>query len=315
MRSANYVEMTTTSIAGTLGDGAVTCTQITSIPTFSLVFGTQATTMRYVIEDTINKKFETGIGSVAANVLTRTRPQITWDGTTYDDSTPSPLQFGATPTTGNIKIRMAATSEDRGANLPGTNSTVAGDASWRDYPISAATEWANGGAGYTLTVDRELYEPYYLPIAGLLGGYQFDVTTAVAASNLKSALYSCASDGLPGAKIVDFVTTATSSTGLKTDTATGSWTPAGPIWLTPGWYYMGVITGNAIALRASPNGAAISQALRNPLGRKDGYGWGTGVYVAGSYASNLPAVPSLGAATMLGASSNSDLWLGLKVTP
>ena len=38
MRAANYVEETTTSIAGTSGDGAVTLTQITSTPRFSTVF-------------------------------------------------------------------------------------------------------------------------------------------------------------------------------------------------------------------------------------------------------------------------------------
>ena len=71
MRSADYVEETTTSIAGTSGDGAVTLTAVTSKPRLSTVFGTQATTIRYVIEDTSSKKFEQGLGSVSSNVLTR----------------------------------------------------------------------------------------------------------------------------------------------------------------------------------------------------------------------------------------------------
>jgi hypothetical protein len=315
MRSADYVEMTTTSIAGTLGNGAVTCSQISSIPTFTTVFGTQATNIRYVIEDTVNKKFETGMGSVASNVLTRTRPQITWDGTTWDDSTPPPLQFGSTPTTGNILIRLGSTAEDKGSNLSGVNFTIAGDSTWRDYPISAATGWANSGGGFTLTADREQYHPYFLPVSGLLGGYQFECTTGVASSNLKSALYSCGADGLPGAKIVNFVTTATVTTGVKTDTATGSWSPAGPVWLTAGWYYMGVIASHAIGIRGNGVSASISQSMRNPLGRSDSYGWGVGAYVAGSYATGLPSVPSLGSGTMIGAGSGAQLWLGLKVTP
>lgn len=314
MRSANYVEETTTSIAGTLGNGAVTLTAITNVPRLSTVFGTQATTIRYVIEDTVNKKFETGIGSVAANVLTRTHPQITWDGTTYHDSAPSALQFGATPNAGDIKIRLAATAESQAANLPGTNATVAGDSTWRDYPLSEGRAWNSNGTGYAMTADREYYVAYHLPMGGSLAGVQFEVTSGVASSNAKLALYSCASDGLPGAKIVDFTTTATVTATVKTDTATGSWSPAGPVWLTPGWYYVGILPSHGITVRGdSSSGAAQG---RTPMGRKNGYGYGPGCYVAGSYATGLPAVPSLGSATMLDLGiTGSSLWLGLKVTP
>ena len=107
MRAANFIEETTTSIAGTNGDGAVTLSQITSRPRFSTVLGTQNTTVRYVIEDTVIFKYESGIGHVSSNVLTRTKPQVTWDGTTYTDVGTTALQFGSSPTSGNIRVRMA----------------------------------------------------------------------------------------------------------------------------------------------------------------------------------------------------------------
>lgn len=310
MRSANYVEETTTSIAGTSGDGAITLTAVTNVPRFSTVFGTQATTIRYVIEDTVNKKFETGVGSVASNVLTRTRPQVTWDGSTLDDSAPSALQFGSSPTSGNIKVRLSATAESQAANIPGRQTTITGDTTWRDYPMSAACGQTNSGATNALTADREYYSVYKLETAGLLSGIQFDCTAGVASSNMKMALYACGSDGLPGEKIVDFTTTSTVSTAVKTDTATGSWTPAGPVWLTPGWYYIGFINSHAASIRGFAG--TSSAAKPTPIGRHSSYGYGETVYVAGSYATGLPATPA--PTTMISASNTlSSPWFGLKV--
>lgn len=310
MRSANFVSETTTSIAGASGNGAVTLTQITSVPRFSTVFGTQATTVRYVIEDTVNKKFESGIGSVASNVLTRTRPQITWDGSTWDDSTPSPIAFGSTPTSGNVVVRISALAESLGVTLPGANSTIAGDPTWRDYPITNAAVWDNNGTGEALTADREYYSAYRLDLGGQLNGIQFELTTQQASSGMKMALYSCGHNGLPGAKIVDFNTTATTATGIKTDTATGTWSPSGPVWLSPGWYFVGFMSGHAIGIRGlSSLGADIQ---RTPVGRHSGYGWGNTVWVAGSYATGLPSSPS--PATMITSSNPLSVpWFGLKV--
>lgn len=290
MRAANYVEETTISIAGTSGDGAVTLTAITNVPRFSTVFGTQATTVRYVIEDTVNKKFETGIGSVSSNVLTRTRPQVTWDGTTYDDSTPSPIQFGSTPTSGNIKIRMAATAEHQVSAMPGINLTIAGgDPNWQYYRPSAAFPIRNL-TGRTLVADREYYQAYLLNHAGLLEGIQFNVTGAVASSNIKSALYSIGSNGFPSLKIVDFGAIDTTTTGLKTNSTPSGWTPAGSPWLTPGWYYIGYIPSHAIGIEGTNSADPI---LPGPLGRQSNYGWTDTCFASGSYASGLPANPTI----------------------
>lgn len=312
MRSANYVEETTTSIAGTSGDGAITLTAITGIPRFSTVFGTQATTIRYVIEDTVNKKFETGVGSVASNVLTRTRPQTTWDGTTYDDDAPTALQFGATPTSGNVKIRISATAENTQNPMPQPQNVVAGD-SWRDYPFCASLATNTGnGSGLALTASREYYLAYKLDRAGVLKGFQFEVTTAVAGT-VKAALYSCGHDGFPSSKIVDFVATSCGTTGIKTDTATGSWSPSTPPYLTAGWYYIGFVCDVAASIRT--NGAGNTAGAPTPLGRKDAYGYGHVVFVAGNHATGMPSVASLSGGTVLGNGAVSLFWMGLRVTP
>lgn len=312
MRSANFVSETTTSIAGTSGNGAVTLTQITSTPRFSTVFGTQATTVRYVIEDTVNKKFESGIGSVASNVLTRTRPQITWDGSTWDDSTPSPIAFGSTPTSGDVVVRISALAEEFQRAPAGINNSISGLANWSIYRTNNAYQQSGAGTSRTLTAAREYYQCYLLNYAGSLEGIQFEVTGS-AAGNMKMALYSVASNGLPGSKIVDFTTTSTGTTGVKTDTATGSWSPAGKVWLSPGWYYIGYIPENAIAIAGVSGGGGFTP-FHTPLGPANTYGNTDTCYVAGNYTTGLPSSP---APTTL-APVNGDQarhWFGLRVTP
>lgn len=314
MRAANYVEMTTTSIAGTSGDGAVTCTAITNTPTFTLALGSGACLVRYVIEDTVNKKFEAGIGSVAANVLTRTgtglKPQVTWDGTTWADNSPSALQFGSSPTSGNIKIRLSALAEAMAPVLPGANSTIAGDATWRDYPISNFVQWNTGGANGGVVANTEYYSYYRLDIAGVLTGAQIEVTVG-SAGNMKWALYSIGADGLPSSKIVDFTTITTmSATGIKTDTAFSA------VALKPGWYAVGLIFDSTPSIRSTGTGAVPPQ--RTPLGRRNGYGYGNTVSIASkSYATGLPATfASAGAAIVdNGGSALGVIWAGLRVVP
>lgn len=316
MRSADYIQETTVSIAGTLGDGAVTLTAITNRPRVSSALTATAAT-RYIIEDTVNKKFESGIGSFASNVLTRTLPQVTWDGTTYKNTgTVAPLQFGATPTSGNVIIRLGATAEASAALMDGRNYTVAGDATWRDFQFSGNYQ-STGGAGVagTLAADSEYYSYYRLDMAGQLAGIQWSVVTAVAATSMKLALYDIGNNGLPNNKIVDFVTTATIATGTKTDTATASWTPATGIFLTPGWYAFGYITNGAISLACNNGGSNI--VGNSPLGRKNTYGNGNTIKNTGNYTTGLPAIASAGAAVMIdpsAAAAPHAMWFGMKIT-
>lgn len=316
MLSANYVEETTTLIAGTLGDGAVTLTARTNRPRVSTVL-TSTYVGRYIIEDTVNKKFESGIGSFATNVLTRTKPIVTWDGTTYNNTgTVTAIQFGSTPTSGNVIIRLGALSESMGAVMDGRNYTVAGDATWRDYPYSSHYQTTGGsGAAQNLVAGNEYYTLYKEEQGGILFGIQYNVATAVALKNIKVALFDMGTNGLPNNKIVDFVTTSVATTGIKTDTAIGSWTPSTGIFLTPGWYAVGFISDGAIALIGSSIGSNV--VGQNPLGRKNAYGYGNTVYVAGNFITGLPAVANVTSGTISDpatATHPSAPWFGMKIT-
>lgn len=316
MRSADYVEMTTTSIAGTSGDGAVTCTQITSTPTFTIVFGSAATTVRYVIEDTVNKKFETGIGSVASNVLTRTAPRVTWDGSTLDDTSPSALQFGSSPTSGNVKIRLAPTVAHVGfVGLPGRQTTISGDSNWRDYDFSATVRYTGSNNGLVLTADREYYQVWRQTYQGRLNGMQININATPGTSAMKVALYSIGSDGLPSQKLLDFNSLTTTTTGVKTDTTTSTWSPAGEFFMSPGWYAIGFIANAAITLPAGGSGTS-AETTQMPYGRKNVYGGSTLVYVSGSYTTGLPANPTWSGATLGDPGTyHSNVMFGLRVQP
>lgn len=312
MRQANFVEETTTSIAGTSGDGAVTLTQITSTPRFSTALGSGDVVVRYTIEDTVSKKFETGVGIISANVLTRTDPQVTWDGTTWDDTSPSPLQFGATPTSGDVRIRLAPTAEGVFAEVP-RQSTLGSD-TWVRYRKSAHMQNHANGQEHVLTADVEYYNLYRLDNAGQLDGFRIESTTGQAGGNVKAALYSLGATGLPTRKIVQFNTISVATSGVKSDTTTSTWSPAGPIMLTPSWYAIGLISNVGLKIRALNFGQRGYYGT--PFGRHGYYGEASALSVAGSYASGMPTTPSLGSASLITPGGTGDmLWLGLRVEP
>jgi hypothetical protein len=309
-RAANFVQETTTSIAGTSGDGAVTTTAISLSPRLSNALGTQATTVRYVIQQASTGKAESGIGVISANVLTRSRPQITWDGTTFKDASTgavAPLQFGSSPTAGDVVIRIAPLAESAPMAQPGRQTLIAGDGVWDNYPFSRHLIPNNNGQAVSFSADREYYACYYNEVPGLLVGSQIDLMSGT--GNLKRAVYDVNSSGLPGNKILTLNNVTLSGTGAKTDTASGTWIPAGGIWIPAGWLVLGFISDAAFTMRGAPMGQA--HTLYN---RVNGYGFTDTLWKAGSYAAGLPAVPNLTGGSMgTPTGTNGCAWLGLKV--
>ena len=319
MRCADFVQETTTSIAGTSGDGAITLTGIALSPRISDTLGLAKRTIRYTITKTSTGQSEQGIGTAAANVLTRTRPQVTWTGTAWADGSAgvvAPLQFGSTPTAGDVVIRLASTAEGQAPVVANISNSLSSDV-WSIYRKSRTMNESNGGGGVALVVGRQYYFVHRVETAGLFGGVQIEVMgTAINPSNIRVGLYDSSPTGLVGDLIVTCNTLNTSTTGFKSDSATGTWSPAAPVWLTPGVYVVSLLPDSATTIRCSP-GAANAPLPVSPFGVVDLYGWSYGLYVAQSYASGLQASFS-GAATYItnnGAPTLSNPWIGLKITP
>jgi hypothetical protein len=320
----DYIEMTTTSIAGTSGDGAVTCVQQGDYPTTNDAFGTGSRVIEYVIEDQAAGKFERGLGVVANNVLTRTLPRVTWNGTTYDSTAPSALQFGATPSTGDVRIRISATPDSayrapaaRREDTTGARWSSGSNVYWRtaDYQVIN-----NGGASGTHATATEYYEAYYNDAPGRLLGFGAQVSTAVGASTFKLGIYEVGTDGLPGPALALSNALSSASTGLVVDETTGTWgVNAAPIHLNSGWYYIGrMFDTSGVALLKFPVSTVGFQSMRPPLGESSSnYGVIRGLSKAAenSYGTGLPSGTPTGSYTALAANSTFvglALLLGLK---
>lgn len=315
MSRADFVEETTTSIAGTLGNGAVTLTQITGMPRFSTVFGTGTRLVDYVIEDTVGLKFEKGYGSVASNVLTRSTVHATWDGTTWNDTSATALQFGSTPTSGNIRIRMAPTADAFIGAMPAIQTGL-GDA-YKGWQFSGHLITNSTPANSTaLGTANEYYIAYELLTRGKVDGFAIEVTTAGTGGNgIKAGLYEVGTNGLPGPCITRFNAIALGSTGFKTDTTPGTWAGnAGPLRLTPGWFYIGIMTNDsAVTINKYAGGGHVKQT---PAGRADGYGWSNTLSktAENSYATGLPSGTPTGTYSLISpASGTGGLLAWLKV--
>lgn len=311
MSIADFVEETTTSIAGTNGDGAVTLTQLTSRPRFSSVFGTGTRLVKYVIEDTVSPKFETGLGTVASNVLTRTLVQATWDGTTWDDTQPVAIQFGSTPASGNVRIRMAATSS---SFLPAPPVIREGTASARyatasnAYQPSAHLPHKTGGVSLTPATSTEYYSLYYNLSPGRLVGAAIDVMTAVAGSGIKIGLYEVGTNALPGPCITQFNAISCAATGFTADETAGTWTVnAGPLRPGIGWFYIGAMVSSAgIGIRSTNTQNAGVDVMFSLLGQRDGYGvlWQVTKTAENTYTTGLPTGTPTGTYTYPSPTSN-----------
>lgn len=316
MRAVNFVQQAASSIAGTNGDGAVTMEAITGSPTFAQA---GARSLRYVMEQKSTGTMESGLGSITAGVLTRAKPQVTWDGTTFKDGSGgvavTPLQFGSAPAAGDVVIRSAPTAEDRAPVLHARSSVVIGGEPWREYPISAHLHQANGGAAVSLVAGIQYYAVYRVETAGLLTGVQFEVMgAAVNPSNVRLGLYEIGVNGMPGSLLATFNPANTSTTGIKTDTAVNTWAPAGGVYLTPGWVVIGVLADAAVQLRCGA-GNLITQAP-SPYGKTGAYGQGYVLSVSQPYSSGLQAAfPNAGQTWPGNGSANNlnNIWIGLKV--
>ena len=293
MSRADFISMTTSGIAGTNGNGAVTMSQITSpvnMPTFTQVFGSGTRVIDYTIIDSVGGNWEKGFGSVSGNVLTRLVVHETYNGTTYVSAGASALAFGSTPAAGNITIRLAPTVDAFDPITPAIQTTIGSD-TYQGYQFTAHY-MADGNPGQSgnFATATEYYFPFKSIVRGAVGAVAAQVQTAGASGgSVKLALYEVGQDGLPGPCITQFNTIAVTATGFIVDSAPSSWAVnAGPIRLSPGWFYIGMMTNDTTWLVGAFSGQEVIDYP--PTGRNGGYGFGTVLQktAQNSYAAGLP---------------------------
>ncbi|HVJ54882.1 MAG TPA: hypothetical protein VM689_20650 [Aliidongia sp.] len=323
MSRADFISMTASAIAGTGGNGAVTLVQVTApvnVPTFSQAFGSSARMVDYTIIDGVAGKWEKGFGSVAGNVLTRSSIHETYDGATYLSGNPSALAFGSTPTVGNIVIRLAPTS-DFALPVPSAIQRTVGSDSFLGYQLSGAIATDNNGSNAALSTGIEYYFPYLNLIRGKIDAVLIGIGSVGAANaGAKLGIYEVGPDGLPGPCITLANALPLTATGPAVDATPASWgVNAGPIRLTPGWFYIGAMVNDATAQLQMFQGISGRALIYPPTGRVNGYGFGTSVRktAQNSYATGLPTgVPSQTGGTYVLGNMNDGLGMlavGLRI--
>ena len=290
---ANWCEMT----SATGGTGALTLTAVSGAPSLVHVFGGSGTRrLPYSVVEFSDStrsgepiKAESGWGEInlATLVLTRSRPETTWNGTAYDGTTPAAISFGTTAN--NIRVTLTPLAAFSPTVLPAFTVASPMDnlGAWPANHTSVSTPLA-------LVANREYYIPFHWALHGEYTQFGIGVTTLVSGSGAKLALYDLTSTGLPGAmrhNLTGATPLVTTTTGIKVGSAAGV--------LQPGYYYMGLMSGHAIAVKR-----AEAFSLPSPLGITLAGINMSMAYRTGSYATGLPDPAPLGTALTASASTS-----------
>ena len=290
--------------SSTGGSGALTLADVPGSPNYTHVFGASGSRLvsYTVLEFTDSSratiaKSETGVGSInlSTGVLTRTVPRLTWNGTTYNNTTPSALAFGSTPD--NIRITCGPHSWRADGSSPFYRITSPSSAFRSFHTIGYSA-----GSNNTVQANLETYVPHYWA-GGAFDGYAIwlDQASATGPSGLKVAIYEVSSDGGPGAMLVDMQSTPLDIRNGGTTGVFVSATLAAPVYLPPGWYYVAMLA----QVTAGVRGQSITfHSVYTPLGSYPN-GGGTPITFAtrsGSYASGLADPANFSGAAITSAS-------------
>lgn len=234
---------------GTGGTGTLTLVAMSGWPAFSNVF-TGTRLVDYEIDQytdaskTVLAQQECGEGSIntSTNVLTRTKIDSTWNGTTYlpnPGSATAPTALNITNTAANVDILCSPSAASMMAAMPffyGTVANVSDGLGCMPMNISGV---ANGTLG--LVAGTITYSPIFIGHRGPFSQASVRVTTATTGGTptLTVDIFEVASDGSPGKLLIDFGNLgSTSSTAPFTLTSSAIGTPVA---LVPGWYYQGIL--------------------------------------------------------------------------
>jgi hypothetical protein len=186
---------------------------------------------------------EAGIGTIgASDTFARTRVTATFDGTTYNNRTPSALSLPS----GTHKIYITEIAESVFTPMP---SPLTGPTNVNVASANFVGTQSNTG---TAATQRPTAWPFLLNTSGVLTAMGITVGATGAGSSVLLGLYDVKSNGNPGRRIAMTTAAIDTSTGggtLKTQSVDNN------VRLTPGWYWAAlVVTGGT-----NPTFASMAQ--------------------------------------------------------
>ena len=244
---------------GTGGSGTITLASVTGYPQPTDWMGTSGTRIVYyeISEYTDStlvtlSKYERGIGSLvlSTNVLTRT-PVLTWtSGGSYVTSGATKLTFGNTAA--NVRIMLGASAATQSPGHLTLAASAPGPSVNTYLPIDTRQTFDSTVAGKTLVNGERWYWPVEFIGGTPITTVAIQCSTLGASGAARLGVYDWDTDGLPGNLIREFTAAAQfdlTTTGQKTIT------PAAPIWIPPGLYWL-LLQGNTSV--AAVNAAAVN---------------------------------------------------------
>lgn len=238
----NWVKEETT----TTGTGTLTLSAVTGWPRFADVFPV-GEEVSYAILNSDGSPIEAGIGTMgASNTLERTQIDATYSSGVYDNTAPTAASL-ASGTKTVIASPIARTLVVAGTSV---NANAA------SRYVASSHYQASGGSTVTFGgANRCYYSPFLLAFGIEITGLIAHVATAVASSNFRIGLYRVASNGAPGALLIETGDLSGATTG---DKGSGSVTRR---FLAPGWYYSAIASNATISFSANR-----MEGLPTPMG-------------------------------------------------
>lgn len=247
---ANGIKQTST----TSGTGALTIANVTgSVPlAAAFAIGQLFAYSIYTGGDSAPAFREAGLGYLSAsNTLVRAKVSATFDGSTYNQSSPTATDFGGASVT-IICTPHAGTLESMLPTVDKTSASVA------RYIQSAGRNMNQ--TSLALSPLRLYYMPFLLKTAAPIVSLMLSVGTAGAASTTaRLGLYAMTENGYPGQLLATTGALDVSTTGQKVGTL------ATPLNLPPGWYVLAVVSDGGPSVNAATTGGS-NMIGGNPFG-------------------------------------------------
>lgn len=188
-------------------------------------------TIQYVMKSSTasNDDWESGFGTVVTgNKFDRTQPVATYNGTTYDNSSPSRLTF-----TTACDVWIHPVADGVYPLTPHKPASITTNSSVSNNVITSAHITEVGGNTAGISLDYLHMIPYYKNWAGEVAGVAFRSGASTAAGNVLIALFDSDENGGWNNKLAEITAISTSSYGPGTAAWSGGdvYAPPGKLWI------------------------------------------------------------------------------------
>ncbi|HQT78550.1 MAG TPA: hypothetical protein PLD10_15970 [Rhodopila sp.] len=220
-----------------------------------------------------------------AKTLLRSAAQVveTWDGTTYNNTSATPLSFGTTAA--NIDIVCGPTAGTARPTIPFVASN--GAHAW----ISPANLRATGSTTSSFNASATIWFAAIEWTGDFsIQSYTWQFSSAASGSNMLTGIYEVAKSGLPGEMVANLTRYTTLNTAITTQQIKVAGADFDAFYLPPGWYYLAMLHDSTAAAWPAWSTLGVNSRAAPPgmLPTPTGYTV-SGLTASSAYASGLPA--------------------------